>query len=70
MPRTQPTEADLSRYPYLRTPERYTRAQLADLVMHATDAEIEHARSTPGDFGPEEMKALTATLKRLQGVLR
>lgn len=63
------TEADLSRYPYLRTPERYTRAQLADLVMHATDAEIEHARSSSGSFGPEEMKALTATLKRLQQVL-
>ena len=63
------TEADLSRYPYLRTPDRYTRAQLADLVMHATDAEVEHARTTPGDFGPDEMRALTATLKRLQSVL-
>ena len=70
MPRTQLTEVDLSRYPYLRTPERYTRAQLADLVMSATDAEVEHARSSSGPFGPEEMKALTATLQRLQSVLR
>lgn len=49
---------------------RITKATIARLVMQATEDEIDRARKAPGEFGPEEMAELTATLKRLQGCVR
>ena len=46
-----------------------SRRTIERLVVQAIDDEVLLAKHSVGEFGPAQMRALTATMKRLQSVI-